>query len=70
MKVKIEKATKDGVILISRDGFILECPINPEQLCNNTCPAFIHHPKSSTDPEYIELKCFPNEVKFEVGEAK
>jgi len=52
-----------------RDGRLQVCPITGST-CGAWCPAFNHHPKIGADPEFVELKCFPNEVKFEVEEVE
>jgi len=70
VKVKIKGPNENGIMMIDRDGFPLGCPRNTEWFCSNTCPAFTHHPKTGNDPEFVELKCFPNEVKFEVEDEK
>jgi hypothetical protein len=73
MKVKIDE-NENRITYLTRDNFRLLCPRSIKNgagiPCGPWCPAHTQHPKSGIDPEWIELKCFPNEVKFEVEEAK
>jgi len=69
MKVKIDE-NDNGITYLTRNSHRLLCPKNIKNgvgtPCGPWCPAFSQHPKSGTDPEWIKLECFPNEVKFEV----
>lgn len=71
MKVKIDESD-DRITYLTRGSFRLLCPKNTKNgvgtPCGPWCPACTHYPKSGTNPEWIELKCFPNEVKFEIEE--
>lgn len=51
---------------IVRDGRLQVCP-KTGSTCGVWCPASHHYPANGIDPEFVELKCFPRSVKFEVG---
>lgn len=55
---------------IIRDGQILGCQNTPDSRCGDWCPAFWYYPKpkNGTISAYVVLKCFPQEVIFEIEE--
>jgi hypothetical protein len=58
------------LIKLERDGLILDCPHDPDNYCNNGCPAcHIHQPLGNLRG-HVELKCFPQPVDFEIEEDK
>jgi hypothetical protein len=73
LKVRLVTSTMgngEKLIKLERDGLILDCPHDPDNYCNNGCPAFHLYKTTGTIRGHVELRCFPHEVSFEIEEDK